>query len=142
MNAVLEKYQLIMYLKMKNYATLAYEPLGQFYWGYIYNQNNLYVSDDINNCISIWNLLNKTLNKTINCNAIKPREIIPWNNLNAIVACDDYLVIINIEDRKIIKKIKFDERKAWIRGVKKITIKNLGESLICSDGRSIKLFPL
>ena len=85
------------------YANLINNPEGKYYFGYIYNDNYLCVSDRNINCIRIWNILKKIIYKEIKYDGNYGREIIPWNNKYAIVGCNDSIVIINIEEGKMKK---------------------------------------
>ena len=121
------------------YANLNMNSESDHFCGYIYNNNYLCVSDENNNCIRIWDLVNKIIYKEIKYDGRNGCEIIPWNNKYTIVGCDGGFVIINIEEGKMIKKIKLDN--ADVRGVKKIKLGNLGECLMISDNKSnIKLY--
>ena len=124
------------------YGNLTMNPEGNHYCGYIYNDNYLCVSDYNNNCIRIWDLVNKVIDKEIEYDGRKGCEIIPWNNKYTIVGCLDGIVIIDIEERKMVKKIKSDNTKVY--GVKKMKINKLGESLIVSEysNSNIKLYSI
>ena len=121
------------------YANLIKDPEGYHCCGYIYNDNYLCVSDSDNNFIRIWDLVNKNIYKEIKYDANKGCEIIPWNNKYTIIGCEDCFVIIDIEEGKMIKKIKLDY--VYVQGVKKMKISKLGECLITSDsGEKIRLY--
>jgi len=123
------------------YANLTMEHEGYHYSGYIYNDNYLCVSDDNNNSIRIWNLVNKVIYKEIKYDGKYGREIIPWNNKYAILGCFGGIVIVNIEEGKMVTKIKLDNTR--VRGVKKMKINKLGECLIISDNNSsLKLYKI
>ena len=127
-------------LEEENYANLSLESNGTCCCGYIYNDIYLCISDWKNKNIRIWDLINKTIYKQISHNLSHGCEIIPWNNIYAIVGCKGYFGIINIEEGKFVKKIKYNESND-LRGIKIIKIKNLGECLICSsNGNIIGLF--
>ena len=79
------------------YANLNMNPEGYYYCGYIYNDNYLCVSDNNNNSIRIWDLVNKIIYKEIKYDGRYGYEIIPWNNKYTIVGCEGGFVIINIE---------------------------------------------
>ena len=122
------------------YANLTMNPDGPHYCGYIYNDNYLCVSDYNNNCIRIWDLVNKIIYKEIEYEGRYGREIIPWNNKYTILGCYDGIVIINIEEGKI-RKIEIDN--IYVRGVKKMKINKLGECLIIADSNyNIKLLSI
>ena len=126
----------------ENYGILSKEPEGCHCCGYIYNDNYLCVSDWDNNYIRIWDLINKSIYKQINYNASYGCEIIPWNNKYAIIGCYECFVIIDIEDGKMIKKIK-SNKGGYLQGIKKMKINNLGECLIGSIwGNTIELFSI
>ena len=103
------------------YVNLNMNPEGYHYCGYIYNDNYLCVSDYNNNCIRIGDLVNKVIYKEIKYDGNYGSEIIPWNNRYTIVVCFGGFVIINIEEGKMIKKIKIDN--TYVKGIKKNEIK-------------------
>ena len=109
-------------------------PEGYHYCGYIYNDNYLCVSDENNSCIRIWDLVNKIIYKEIKYDGRYGREIIGWNNKYTIVGCKGGFVIINIEEGKMIKKIKLDN--IYVCGVKKMKLNKLGECLFIADNKS------
>ena len=123
------------------YANLTMNPEGYHCCGYIYNDNYLCVSDDNNNCIRIWDLVNKVKYKEIKYEDRYGYKIIPWNNKYTILGCYGGIVIINIEEGKIIKKIKLDN--TYVQGVKKMKINKLGECLIIAHNNyNIKLYSI
>ena len=122
------------------YGNLTMNPEERHFCGYIYNDNYLCVSDYDNNCIRIWDLVNKVKYKEIKYEGRYGREIIPWNNKYTILGCYGGIVIINIEEGKI-RKIELDN--IYVRGVKKMKINKLGECLIISDcNNNIKLYSI
>jgi len=133
-------------LKDECYATLTMNPEGKHCCGYIYNDNYLCVSDLDNNHIRIWDLVNKVIYKQINCDDKKGREIIPWNNKYAILGCDGGFVIINVEEGKMVKKIKLDN--TYVEGVKKLKGSKIRECIMISisdnsdNSYKIKLYSL
>ena len=118
---------------------------GSHLCGYIYDENDenyLCVNDYSNSIIRIWNLSTKIFFKQIQYYAKKGAGITPWNNEFAIIACEDCLVIMNIYEGKMVKKITTKD-KHYFKEVKKIKISNLGECLISSDnGGNIILYSL
>ena len=129
-------------LEEENYVNLSLDSKGMCCCGYIYNDIYLCVSDWKNNNIKIWDLVNKTIYKQIYHGLNHGCAIIPWNNIYAIIGCKSHFGIINIEEGKMVMKIKYSE-SGEIRGVKIIKIKSLGECLICSSkGNIIGLFGL
>ena len=130
-------------LEDETYANLTFDPdNGEYYCGYLYNDNYLCVSDYSNQYIRIWDLVNKVIYKQINYESSCAYEIIPWNINYAIVGCDNFYVVINITEGKMVKKIDLKDC-GEIRGIKKIKLGQLGESLICSDsGNKIHLFSI
>ena len=127
-------------LEEECYANLNINPEGNHCCGYIYNDNYLCVSDYDNNCIRIWDLVNKIIYKEIKYDGSNGREIILWNNKYTIVGSWCCIVIINIEEGKMIKKIKLDN--IYVCGVKKMKINKLGECLIISENNYIKLYSI
>ena len=128
------------------YANLSMNPEGKHCCGYIYNDNYLCVSDLDNNYIRIWDLVNKEMYKQINYDGIRGREIIPWNNKYAILGCEGGFDIIDLEEGKLLKKIKLDN--TYVEGVKKIRGNKLGECIMISisdnldNSYKIKLYSL
>ena len=123
------------------YANLTMNPEGDHYCGYIYNDNYLCVSDNDNNCIRIWDLVNKVKYKEIKYEGRCGRENIPWNNKYTILGCEGGIVIINIEEGKMIKKIKLDNMDVY--GVKKMKINYIGKCLVISENiNNIKLYSI
>ena len=85
--------------------------------------------------------MNKVIDKEIKYDGRKGCEIIPWNNKYTIVGCLGGIIIINIEEGKMIKKIKLDN--IYVCGVKKMKINKLGECLIIADNKNnIKLYSI
>ena len=117
-------------LKDEIYANLTMDPEGKHCCGYVYNDNYLCVSDLDNNNIRIWDLVNKVVYKQINYDGGKAREIISWNNKYAIIGCENGLAIINIEEGKMMKKIKLDN--IFVEGIKKLKGSKIGECLVIS----------
>ena len=118
-------------LEDESYANLTMNPQGDNFCGYLYNDNYLCVSDYNNKFIRIWDLVNKVIYKQINYESSYAYEITPLNNNYLIVGCEDFFVVINIIDGKMVKKI--DLKTEEIRGIKKIKLRQLGECLLCSD---------
>ena len=112
------------------YANLIMNPEGKHCCGFICNDNYLCVSDLDNSCIRIWDLVNKEMYKQINFDGKRGREIIPWNNKYTILACEGGIAIIDIEEGKLVKKIKLDN--TYVEGVKKIKGSKLRECIIIS----------
>lgn len=64
--------------------------------------------------------------------------MIPWNNKYTLLASDNGILIFDMTEYKMIKTIKVDNSP---KGIKKITISDIGECLICSDEKGfIKLY--
>ena len=123
----------------ENYANLSMDPEGNYYCGYLYNDNYLCVSDYSQQFVRIWDLAKKVIYKQINYEGTYNTcsyEIIPWNSNYSIFGCDRSFVIVDINEGKMVKKIDI-ENSHEIRGVKKIKMAQLGECLICStDGNN------
>ena len=123
------------------YANLNMNPEGNYLCGYIYNDNYLCVSDYNNNCIKIWDLVKKVKYNEIKYDSNFGYEIIPWNNKYAIVGSSGGFAIINIEEGKMVKKIKIGN--TYVYGVKKMKLNKLGECLIIADSNyNIKLYSI
>ena len=85
--------------------------------------------------------MNKIIYKEIKYDGRYGYEIIPWNNKYTIVGCEGGFVIINIEEGKMVKKIKLDN--IYVYGVKKMKLNKLGECLIIADNNyNIKLYSI
>ena len=119
----------------ETYATLKEKPEGKHYCGFLYNDNYLCVSDINNNFIRIWDLVNKTIYKTINFEGNYGYEMVQWNDKYTIICCDKCLIIIDLENGKEYKKIKGKNGKIF--GLKKIKDEYLGECLICSQENNV-----
>ena len=122
----------------ENYANLSMDPEGRHYCGYLYNGNYLCVSDYDRQFVRIWDLVNKVIYKQINYEGTSNTcsyEIIPWNINYTIFGCDNFFVVMNITDGKMIKKIDVKDSHE-IRSMKKIKIGQIGECLICVGGGS------
>ena len=123
------------------YANLNMNPEGNYLCGYIYNDNYLCVSDYNNNCIKIWDLVKKVKYNEIKYDGRNGYEIIPWNNKYTIVGYEGGFVIINIEEGKMVKKIRIDN--TYVYGVKKMKLSKLGECLFIADDKyNIKLYSI
>ena len=125
------------------YATLAKDPEGYHFSGFLYNDNYLCVGDGRNNFVRIWDLFNKNIFKQINYDASNAYEIANWYNNYVIIGCKSCFVVVDIEEGKMIKKIQLDNTNHYLRGVKKIKLIQLGECLIGSDdSNNIRLFSI
>ncbi len=78
--------------------------------------------------------MNRIIYKEIEYDGIYGKEIIPWINIYAKVGIENGIVIINIEEGKLIKRIKLDNTYAY--GIKKIKINEKRESLIIADSKN------
>ena len=117
------------------YANLTKKQEGKYHCGFLYNDNYLCVSDINHNFISIWNLVDKTLDRTIYFNDKVGHQIVQWNNKYTIVSSDKCFAIIDLQNGKEYEKIEINNK--IILGLKKIKDENLGESLICSEENNI-----
>ena len=125
------------------YAVLRAEPKGIYTSGYLYNDNFLCVVDNEYNLIRIWDLVAKTIYKQISFDATYGYDIIPWNYKYTIVGCKACIIIIDINEEKVVKKISLNNEQCEIRGLKKIYMEKYGECLIGSFSfNSIKLFAI
>jgi len=128
------------------YANLIMNPEGKHCCGYIYNDNYLCVSDLDYSYIRIWDLVNKEMYKQINYDGKKGREILPWNNKYVIIAFEGGFHIIDIEEGKLVKKMKLDN--TYVEGVKKLKGSKLNECIMMSisdnsdNSYKIKLYSL
>ena len=125
----------------KGYAELKSSPDGHHASGYLYNNNYLCVVDTNYSNIRIWDLVNKTIYKQISYDANQGCQIIPWNYKYTIVGCKACIIIIDINEEKIVKKISFNNTECLFAGIQKIYVNKYGECLIGSSAfNSIKLF--
>ena len=114
------------------YDNLDMPPEGNHYCGYLYNKNYLCVTSY--GRVRIWDLINKEINKEIEID--NPYGIIPWNNNLSIIGSRDKFIIVNIEEKKVLKKI---DLKDYLYCLKKIKINGYGECFVCGnrDGKII-----
>ena len=76
------------------------------------------MSDVNNNFLRIWDLIKKTVYKTIKFEAEAGYETVQWNEKFTIIGSNKSLIIIDIEEGKEVKKIEGEN--GTIFGVKKI----------------------
>ena len=125
----------------RQYAELKSSPDGHHASGYLYNNNYLCVVDTNNHFIRIWDLVNKSIYKQISYDANQGCQIIPWNYKYTIIGCRACIIIIDINEEKVVKKINFNNNDCLFAGIKKIHLNKYGECLIGSSSfNSIKLF--
>ena len=127
----------------ENYADLSMDPEGSYYGGYLYNDNYLCVSCAGRYFIRIWDLAKKVIFKQINFENSGNTcfyETIFWNNDFTIFTSDDSIIMIDIKESKMIKKISKSGCRA---SAKKIKMEQLGECLICkTSSNEIQLYSL
>ena len=121
-----EKISINNLLEDECYDNLDMPPEGYHYCGYLYNKNYLCVTS--NGSVRIWDLINKEINKEIKID--NPYSIIPWNNNLSIIGSRDKFIIVNIEEKKVLKKIDLDYNLFCL---KKIKISEYGECFICAN---------
>ena len=120
------------------YAQLNAEK-SRYYCGFLYKKNNLCANDRNNNLLRIWDLVNKNLLREIKYEGELGREIIPWNDIYTIVACNHCFIIVDLEKGEITNKISVE--KSCLGGVKKIRSDKIGECLIIADfNNNIEIF--
>ena len=107
-------------------------PEGQYFCGFIYDQNYLCVSDFNSKFVTIYNLENATICKQINLNSNFGSEIIPWEDNLAVVGCEKGFAVIDIYKGKVVNKYSLHEDSKSVKGIKKINAKNYGKCLIVS----------
>ena len=115
----------------EEYAVFPFK--GKSRCGYIYNEIYLCSSAMNKNSISIWDLKNKILYKEILFSEKSGYELIPWNNEYAILGCDKGIIVFNMKEFKKNKKINISNNT--IKGIKKIKLNDINESIIYSDGK-------
>ena len=113
------------------YANLSKGAETHHYFGFLYNNNYLCVTDNNSKFIKIWDLIHKNIWKEFNYDDTKGGlGIIQWNKIYTIVAGTSGLIVVNIEEGKMTEKIITNNK---IYQIKKIKTSQLGECLICSD---------
>ena len=127
----------------ENYADLSMDPEGSYFGGYLYNDNYLCISCVGRYFIRIWDLAKKVIFKQINFENSGSTcfyETIFWNNDFTIFTSDDSIIMIDIKESKMIKKISKNGCRA---SAKKIKMEQLGECLICkTSSNEIQLYSL
>ena len=118
----------------ENYANLNEKSQKDYYYCLLYNDNYLCVSNKNNNYITIWDLVKKTIDKKISFDAKIGYKMIQWNDKYIIIECGDCLIVIDIKEGKECKKIFGKNKKIY--ELKKINIENIGECLVCSEGKN------
>ena len=108
------------------YDNLDMPPESYHYCGYLYNKNYLCVTSE--ESVRIWDLISKEINKEIKINY--SYGIIPWNNNLSIIGSYEGFIIVNIEEKKVLKKIDLDYK---LYCLKKIKITEYGECFICAN---------
>ena len=130
-------------LENECYTNLSMKPEHFHPCGFLYKDNYLCVSDNNNQIIRVWDLINKNIYKQINYDINRGYEILSWNKSYSILATKGCFVIFDIEEGKIIKRIHSDKSNHYLQGIKKIKISDIGECLICADSDNcIKLYSL
>ena len=125
-----EKISINNMLEDECYDNLDFPPEGNHYCGYLYKDNYLCVSGTPNSAIRIWDLIKKVIIKDIKIDSYCGYSIIPWNNTFLIVGCREGFVVVDIEEKKMMKKIDI---KTELYGLKIIKMDEYGECLFTSD---------
>ena len=126
--------------KNENYANLIKSPEGPHCCGYIFKDIFLCVTDYQNNFLRIWNLAKKFVEREINFEGWNCYGIIPWNYDYSIIACSDGLIIIDMNEGKMVKKI-LNAKAVNLCGLQKINSVFYKECIICSNSNgSIMIF--
>lgn len=115
-----------------------------YYSGFIYNEkNNDYLCcTSTNGFITMWNLYEQKIFKVINSNSIELKNIIKWNNNYFIINDKVSIKIVDLENNKVITKIKAKNNKNII-DFKIIYHPLYGNSLLLKgNGNPDKLFEL
>ena len=130
-------------LTEENYAELISPPESSHFGGFIYNNNYLCCSSE-NGYIRIWDLVNKSIFKTIEMKGSCYFEILSWNEKYIISANykNNSFDIFDIEKGELYKQVK-TSHSSGVRAVKKIFHSTYGECLITSGHDSfIKLWSI
>ena len=124
----------------ENYANLIKSPEGLHCSGYIFKDIFLCVTDYQNNFVRIWNLEKKFVEREIKFDGFNCYGIIPWNNDYSLIACSDGLIIIDMNEGIMAKKI-VNSKAFNLCGLQKINSAYYGECVICSNSNGhIMLF--
>ena len=98
-------------------------------YGRLVNNKYLYTYNEEIDSLLIWDLVNKNLLKRIILNS-KIFDFLIWDNTYGIISTDKDFALINLEEKKIIKRFNI-YRNNCIIGIKKIKIDTFGEFLVC-----------
>ncbi len=133
----LNKISLNNLLTEENYAELISPPESSHFGGFIYKNNYLCCSSE-NGYIRIWDLVNKSIFKTIEIKGSCYFEILSWNEKYIISANykNNSFDIIDLEKGELYKKVK-TSHSSGVRAVKKIFHSTYGECLITSGHDSV-----
>ena len=124
-------------LTEENYAELISPPESSHFGGFIYKTNYLCCSSE-NGYIRIWDLVNKSIFKTIEMKGSCYFEILSWNEKYIISANykNNSFDIFNLEKGELYKQVK-TSHSSGVRAVKKIFHSTYGECLITSGHDSV-----
>ena len=125
-----EKISINNLLEDECYDNLDMPPEGNHYCGYLYNNNYLCVTNQNPGYIRIWDLIKKEIIKEIKYDSNYIYGIIPWNKKFSIVGCYNGFIVINIEEKKVVKKFDIG---STLYCVKIIKTDEYGECLIVSN---------
>ena len=116
----------------QNYATLEKTPEGMHCCGYIYKDIYLCVTDYNNNFLRIWNLLTKSVEKEISYEGWFCFGVTPWNDDYSIIASSEGLIILDINQGKMVMKI-IHKKANNLCGIQKVNSAYNGECIFCSN---------
>lgn len=124
-------------LTEENYAELISPPESSHFGGFLYNNNYLCCSSE-NGYIRIWDLVNKSIYKTIEMKGSCYFEILSWNEKYIISANykNNSFDIFDIEKGELFRQIK-TSHSSGVRAVKKIFHSTYGDCLITSGHDSV-----
>ena len=100
-----EKISINNLLEDECYDNLDMPPEGKHYCGYLYNNNYLCVTNEYPGYIRIWDLIKKEIIKEKKYDSNDIYGIIPWNKNFSIVGCYNGFIVINIEEKKVLKNL-------------------------------------
>ena len=124
-------------LTEEKYAELISPPESSHFGGFLYNTNYLCCSSE-NGYIRIWDLVNKSIFKTIEMKGSCYFEILSWNEKFIISANykNNSFDIFDLEKGDLYKQVK-TSHSSGVRAVKKIFHSIYGECLITSGHDSV-----
>ena len=124
----------------ESYGSLYIKGLYKPKNGFIYNDNYLCVIDSNNGCLRIWDLITKIQYKRIFIDFKVINGILLWDKIYAIISITEAFILVNLEEGKVVNKIKSNQGYNGYNYMNKIRLSDLGECLICSSSYGIHLY--